>query len=499
MNVFVSGLLVLAASAAQADGRLSGDAPPVVIVDGPVVHVDVSDEDMTVDVGEDVADVGDDTADAGDDEVRVASELSDDQDAEQARRDADQARRDADQDKRDHEQERRDREQEKRDREQEKRDRENAALDRADQVYENAQEHLNDEEWEQAIRGFAEAARVNAKRADAALYWKGYAQFKRGLRAEVLATLAELRKAYPNSSWLSDAKALELEARGASAPSAASDEAVDEDLRLIAITSLLNSDPERAVPLLEKFLEGAHSPKLKDKALFVLVQTGSPRAREIVTRIARGESNPSLQRAAIKYLGLFGGRESSTTLATIYTQSSDVQVKTQILHSFMTSGDRTRVLEVARTEKQPELRRAAIQLLGVMGGQDELWDLYKGETDIDLKRAMLQGMFVGGNADRLIELAKTEKNPELRRVAVRNLGLMGERTGPALVTIYQTDADRDVRENVLQAFFLQNNAKALVTVARQEKDPELKRAAVSKLSLMQNKDATDFMIEILSK
>ena len=56
-----------------------------------------------------------------------------------------------------------------------------------------------------------------------------------------------------------------------------------------------------------------------------------------------------------------------------------------------------------------------------------------------------------------------------------------------------------MREEVLNALFIQGNAKALVAIARGEKDPELKRAAVQKLSLMNSKDATDYMMELLQK
>ena len=49
-----------------------------------------------------------------------------------------------------------------------------------------------------------------------ALYWKAYALNKLGRREEALAALAQLRKAYANSRWQDDAKALEIEVRQAS-------------------------------------------------------------------------------------------------------------------------------------------------------------------------------------------------------------------------------------------------------------------------------------------
>jgi hypothetical protein len=52
---------------------------------------------------------------------------------------------------------------------------------------------------------------------------------------------------------------------------------------------------------------------------------------------------------------------------------------------------------------------------------------------------------------------------------------------------------------VINSLFLQENATALVALARKEEDPALKREMVQRLSLMHNKVATDFMIELLGK
>jgi hypothetical protein len=61
------------------------------------------------------------------------------------------------------------------------------------------------------------------------------------------------------------------------------------------------------------------------------------------------------------------------------------------------------------------------------------------------------------------------------------------------------EKDTIVRKAVLNAFFLQGNARQLIEVARKETDPELKRAAVQKLSLMGSKEATEFLMELLNK
>jgi HEAT repeat protein len=135
-----------------------------------------------------------------------------------------------------------------------------------------------------------------------------------------------------------------------------------------------------------------------------------------------------------------------------------------------------------------------------MGAHDELWQLYTKESSRDVKKQILQAMFIGGNAERLIQLAKTESDPELRRTAVRNLGLMGsKRTADALVEIYNSDKDPEMRKSVVQGLFIQNNAEALVAIARKESDMTMKKEIVSKLSLMRSKAALDYLTELIDK
>jgi hypothetical protein len=369
---------------------------------------------------------------------------------------------------------------------------------RQEDLYEQGTEALDESQWDKAASLFAQAARQPGDRADAALYWSAYAQSKLGRKAEATAALEELKKRFPKSRWSNDAAALALELNGNR--SAQPESVEDEELKLIAINSLLNTEADRAIPMLQKFLQGSSSPKLKDRALFVLAQSGSPRAREIVTDIARGKSNPALQEKAIHYLGLFGGAGSRETLAQIYAASDSVPVKEKILHAYMLSGDRGHVLAAAKTEKDPQLREAAVHQLGVMGARAELWQLYQTETSADVKEAIIQGMFIAGDSDHLLELIRVEKNQELRLEAIRKAGLTGkERTAAPLTALYRSEKDPEVKAAVIQAFFLQNNARALIDIAKTEKDRELKGEAVQKLSLMQDKEATDYLMEILSR
>lgn len=411
-----------------------------------------------------------------------------------------QEAQDKEQERRDREQEKRDREQEKRDREQEKRDSEQDRLDRLEELYDDGREDLDEDRYDQAAAKFKELADMGGPQTDAALYWKAYAENRLGKRDTALATIADLKKRFPQSRWLKDAGALDITVRQSTGQPVKVTDQGDEDLKMLAIQGLMNSDPERAMPLLEKVLNGSASPKEKSKALFVLAQGGSSQGREIIGKIARGQSNPELQRKAVEYLGIFGGAESRKTLAEVYASSGDSAVKHAILRSYMIGGDHEHLFAAAKGEKDEGLRREAIRQLGLVHGTSELEQLYQTETSSDVRREILQAFFLAGDAGKLVQAAQSEKDPELRRTAIRNLGLTGgAEAGKALQSIYAKETDREVREEVLNAFFLQGNAAALVAIARAEKDPELKRTAVQKLSLMNSKEGTEYLMELLQK
>jgi hypothetical protein len=424
---------------------------------------------------------------------------------------------------------RREREEAARDREMEKRDREQEKAQHLEDLYDEGREALDDGQYDQALKLFTELVQQNGPQTDAALYWKAYAENKRGKRDAALTTIADLNKRFPQSRWQKDASALSMEVRQSAGQKPNPDAQNDEELKLLAIQGLMNSNPERGIPLLEKVLNGSGSPREKSQALFVLAQSGDSRAMEILGRVATGQNNPDLQRKAIEYLGMFGGdgvsggveggvsggvsggvggakhsgsteRSANQILANVYATSNDASVKRAVLKSYMLSGDSQSLFKAARGEKNEDLKREAIKQLGLVGGESELEQLYQSETAPDVRREILQSFFLAGDSKRLVQAASNEKDPELRRAAINNLGLIGgDDASKALSAIYAKETDRSLKEEVLNAFFLEDNAAALVSIARNEKDPGLKKKAVEKLAIMDDKAATDYLMELLQK
>ncbi len=314
------------------------------------------------------------------------------------------------------------------------------ADERGETSYQDGMKALDAKQWQQAL-GLFNGVPSDSSRADGALYWKAYALNKLGRRQEALGAISRLEKQYAGSSWLNDARALEIEVKQAAGQTVSPEAEPDDELRLIAINSLMHTDPARAIPLLEGVLKGNHPLKQKQQALFVLLQTGSPRARQIVAEIARNNTSPELQKKAIENLGVFGGSESLQLLSDIYSSSTDTAVKRKVLEAFMVAHDKGRILAAAKGEANPEVRKHAIEMLGVMGHD----------------------------------------------------------TAPDIVALYANARDKSDRRAAIGALFVQGNATALIDLARKETDPEMKRHIVQQLSVMGNKEATDYMMEILNK
>jgi len=407
---------------------------------------------------------------------------------------------DKEQEKRDREQEARDREEEKRDREQEARERAQEKIERLQELYDDGREDLDEDRYDRAVAKFQQLAEMNGPQTDAALYWKAYADNRLGKRDAALTTIADLKRRFPQSRWKKDADALEIEVRQSTGNPSHPENQSDEELKMLALQGIMNGDPQKGISILENILNGSGTPKLKSRALFMAAQSGQPEAREVLAKIARGQSNPELQRKAVEYLGLFGGAEARKMLADVYASSSDASVKHAILRSYMIGGDHERLFAAAKGEKDESLRREAIRQLGLVHGISELQQLYQAESSTDLRREILQAFFLAGDSGKLVQAAQGEKDPDLRRAAIRNLGLIhSDDSGKALQDIYAKETDHSLKSEVLNAYFLQGNAKALVAIARSEKDPELKKTAVSKLTLMHSKEGTEYLMELLQK
>ena len=288
---------------------------------------------------------------------------------------------------------------------------------------------LDQQRWQDAIGDFDHVVAAKEKQADAALYWKAYALNKLGRTNLVSATCNQLRSKYPRSSWNHDcatllaaaadsgiyiggtanpnqsvihalpqpndsgiffqpqpgndgstrglvrpemdgesARQLHHYLEGAAGPhyTPPSEAGTDADLKMLALNSLMQRDPAQALPAIRNILNGNGSPQLKQRAVTALAMSQSPDAQSMLRDVATGKIARTEQRQAIQMLGAFQSKRAGDTLAEIYRTNSDRSIKRSALSGLFISGDAQRMVDLARNEKDLQLKHDIVAELALM-------------------------------------------------------------------------------------------------------------------------------------
>lgn len=160
---------------------------------------------------------------------------------------------------------------------------------------------------------------------------------------------------------------------------------------------------------------------MKKRILIAFMQGGE---KDRLVAAAQSEQNPELRATAVQQLGNMGAHDE---LWTLYQKESSVDVKKGIIRALFTGGSVTRLSELARGEQNQELRLLAVRNLGVMGSKrtgDLLVDIYTNDKDPEIRKAAINGLFTSGNAEGLVALARKENDPAMKKEIVSRLSTM---------------------------------------------------------------------------
>lgn len=362
--------------------------------------------------------------------------------------------------------------------------------------YEEGQIQLDNKDYQAASDIFSDLVETDGAKQDAALYWLAYSQFKNGQEQKALSTLSQLTRSHSKSRWLDDAAALKVEIQDESGQGVDVD---NEEMKLYALNSLMNSPSEKSLAILERLLAGSSSDHIKRRALFVLSQIDDPKSFEIISVLATDSANQKLQDEAIRVLGISSSEQAMTLLAGIYQSSDAEDIKLKILHSYMVADQSELLVELAKSESNPVLKKQAIHLVGVMSNPEVLLEMYRNAEFIDFRSELIHAIAIGDGAEALVEIVNSEKDQGLLVEAVQKMGINdSDQTGKHLASIYKKNDTRVVRQAVIQALFIQSNAGELINIIKSESDSVLKREALQKLSLMDADESLEYFGNILN-
>lgn len=361
---------------------------------------------------------------------------------------------------------------------------------------------VDGEAWPEAAAKFQQFVEQYPKDRDldVALYWLAYALKQQPGRArEASERLTRLLNEFPKSNWAEEARAMLTELAPQTGDRRVIDESLgvaDEEIRIVALQSLLQANPARALAYVAEVLKpGSKASRgFKEAAVSMLGAHGGREALPLLLEVARTQPDGELRVVAARRLADIGGEAVVEDLIRIYDAERDPEVKASILRSFEDLGGaraREKVLEVGRNPAENiELRRTAVRVIAEREDVDalaELMRVYESDSNRELRAQIIRtlaDMHDPRSFAKLVELARgAAGDAELRQTAVRVLGDQpGEAAVDELFKIYEAERDREVKETVLHALGNHESPRAyarLAEIARARGgDLELRRAAI---------------------
>ncbi|HEV2148402.1 MAG TPA: HEAT repeat domain-containing protein [Longimicrobiaceae bacterium] len=406
--------------------------------------------------------------------------------------------------------------------------------DPADALYRTARTALSQNDYRRAAQLFRQIADRHPRSAYTpdAYYWEAFALYRIGGSANLRAALERLesqRGAHPRAASRGDADVLVTRVRGelARLGDAGAAEQVSrqasrtaescpqerDEVRTAALNALLQMNAEQALPILRQVLarRDACSAKLRERAVFLVAEKRTADTESLLLDVARSDPDRRVREQAVFWLSEIPTERAVATLEQILRTSSDSRIREKALFALSRhrSPRAARLLrEAAEQSDLPvDLRANAIFWLHENRSAENvayLRDLYRRLDRPELKEKALfslSQMRGQGNDRWLLGVALEAGEPiQMRKKA---LFWASESGAPAaeIVNVYDRAQDRPMREHVIFVLSQRPEPAALdklISIARSDRDPHLRKKAVFWLSQSKDPRAARVLQEIIA-
>lgn len=377
---------------------------------------------------------------------------------------------------------------------------------------------LDARQWARAADAFTRLLDAHPRDANAApaLYWLAFALKMQGKYPEAARQLERLIGQFPQSTWVEDARVMQVELANQLGDERALDDALrgdNSERQLIALQSLLQTDPRGALAHSAQLLksESASSQTLRESVVSLLGRSGGPAAAGLLIEVARDERDEKLRRAATLALGQPGNEGALDFLGELLSRREGGELADSAAFAISRiGGARARALLIgaAKTSASPGARSAAVTSLSRLGGGDlavdDLTQLYQAETDVAVRKNIIHALsrIAGPRAqERLLELARTSDDLELRKQAIFWAGRQDDpdQGADGLARLY--DAERNEEAKQLLIYKLarlksKNALRKLMEIARADASAEMRKRAIFWLNRSRDPEAAQFLREL---
>jgi hypothetical protein len=361
---------------------------------------------------------------------------------------------------------------------------------------ERAKDLIAEEQWLRAIaelRAAAEDPKETQK--DEALFWLAHSQHQARQFEAALDTIRRLEQAHTRSRWLRPARSLSLEI---------AQRLGRTDVLWLAARPASPPPPPPAPPA-QAAPPSAPAPRpvppvpAPPSALPAPPPQPAPPAgrvpyRTATTWVLEPFTDADLRIQALGTLIRTDADKAIPILKEIALDSANPDPARRALFVLAQSGRpeaRSTVVEVAHTGPE-NVRIAAVRELGRIAGANVTSDLLQVYSSADgpVRHQVVYTLGQRAEATALLRIAQQEANPQLREVAIATLGAAGGRD--QLNALY-TRADAATKRAVIAGFFNARADEDLIRIVRTERDAVVRQEALDKLRLLGTPLALEFL------
>ena len=400
-------------------------------------------------------------------------------------------------------------------------------------AYRQAREALNARRYNQAAEYFAQM-RENFPESGYvpdSYYYQAFAMYREQSRESYQAAmelLAHQMQQHPDASTRADADELRvrieaaLAGRGDSQAAAAiAQQASDpcgqeQEVRLAALSALLNMNAERAVPILQEVLRSRDecSVELRRRAVFLISQHMTEESVDVLVDLAHRnpDPDPEVREQAVFWLSQVETDEALDALMSILRETDDEGLQERAIFAISQHGGERAVAVLRdfaqRADAPAELRENAIFWIGQNGadGTQFLIDLYPSLEDEELKERTVFGIAQSGTDEArnwLMQRAMSrEESIEVRKNALFWAGQTGGIQSSELQDLYDSLTDLEMKEQVVFVASQTGEPGAvdfLMHVATDEEDGELRTRAIFWLGQIDDDRVADFLLSLIGR
>jgi HEAT repeat protein len=288
-----------------------------------------------------------------------------------------------------------------------------------------------------------------------------------------------------------------------------------EDIRVAALSTLVEMDPDRAFPMIEKVLQEHRetTTRLRKEALFLASRLRTPEARKLLIDVARTDPDPRVRVDGLLSLSSIPGEEVLMAIEDIIITAIDVETQEAgmvALHHHPSPQATVLLKGFAVDEKLP-LRVRGEAIMGLSRDRSPemlafLQDLYDDLDHENLKDRLIVDIskFDDARARRwlLDRVHDEEESVDLREGALLAIADDPLVSTDEVIKIYDTSSRDRLRRTAIWMLAHQRTDEArdkLLEIARSESDPDLRIEAIGWLGEIEDPRAVDLLEEILEQ